>query len=102
MRRERQKVVLVGHSAGGVDGQALSGAEALQEACLRREEIRPGPDHAREPPSGQARLADAAAGPGALPGTFFAPEVGYLSVAGKAVRGDRRRLGPGTSLFRRL
>lgn len=85
-----EKVVLVGHSSGGVmarlflapnpfRGRAYDGKRRVRGL------ITLGSPHQAKRASPMRRRVERR-----YPGAFFAPEVAYLAVAGKAVRGDRR------------
>ncbi len=83
------RAVLVGHSSGGVMGRLFLAAEPFRGRVYdgkRRVSalITLGsPNQAKRASPMRRRVQSR------CPGAFFAPEVGYFSVAGKAVRGDR-------------
>lgn len=84
-----EKVVLVGHSAGGVMGRLYLGPEPFRKHVYDgkryvRGLITLGSPHQGRRGSPMRRKVQAL-----YPGVFCAPDVTYLSVAGKAVRGDR-------------
>ena len=85
-----RRITLVGHSAGGVlgrlylspdpfRGESFSGLERVSRL------ITLGSPHRNASGAPLRRWVDEQ-----LPGAFFAPDVEYVTVAGKAVRGDRR------------
>jgi pimeloyl-ACP methyl ester carboxylesterase len=84
-----EKAVLVGHSAGGVMGRLfLAPGPFRRHVYDGRRYVRGlitlGSPHQGKRGSPMRRKVQAL-----YPGAFFAPEVTYMSVAGKAVRGDR-------------
>lgn len=84
-----EMVVLVGHSSGGMIGRLFLAPEPfLGRVCDGRRRVRGlitlgSPNHAKRASPMRRRIQTR------YPGAYFAPEVTYLSVAGKAVRGDR-------------
>ena len=93
---EGAPVLVVGHSAGGITGRLLTAPEPLpgrRFGAARRigAIVTLGTPHRLSAGEGIGRrvndvassIADAA-----VPGAFFAPEVGYMSVASRGVRGD--------------
>ncbi len=84
------KAVLVGHSAGGVMARLFLAPEPFRGRVYDgkrrvRGLITLGSPHQAERASPMRIRVQRR-----YPGAFFAPEVAYLAVAGKAVRGDRR------------
>jgi pimeloyl-ACP methyl ester carboxylesterase len=84
-----EKAVLVGHSSGGVMGRLfLAPGPFRRHVYDGRRYVRGlitlGSPHQGKRGSPMRRKVQAL-----YPGTCFAPEVTYMSVAGKAVRGDR-------------
>jgi pimeloyl-ACP methyl ester carboxylesterase len=84
-----EKVVLVGHSSGGVMGRLFLAPEPFRGHVYDgkrrvRALITLGSPHQAKRASPMRRRVQRL-----YPGAYFGPEVGYLSVAGKAVRGDR-------------
>ncbi len=82
------KVVLIGHSSGGVMGRLYLGREPFRGHVYDgkrfvRTLITLGSPHQAKRASPMRRKVQAM-----YPGAFFAPEVEYVSVAGKAVLGD--------------
>jgi hypothetical protein len=93
---EGAPVLLVGHSAGGITGRLLTAPEPLpgrRFGAARRigaiitlgtpHRLSTGEGIGRRINTVAASIADAT-----VPGAFFAPEIGYLSVASRAVRGN--------------
>jgi len=85
-----EKVVLVGHSSGGIIGRLFLGPEPFRGHVYDgRRRVRGlitlGSPHHEKRGSPMRRRVRAL-----CPGACFAPDVAYLSVAGKAVRGDRK------------
>jgi pimeloyl-ACP methyl ester carboxylesterase len=85
-----EKVVLVGHSTGGVMGRLFLAPEPFRGRVYDgRRRVRGlitlGSPHQALRASPMRRRVQKL-----YPGAFFAPGVAYLSVAGKAVRGDPR------------
>jgi pimeloyl-ACP methyl ester carboxylesterase len=84
-----EKVVLVGHSSGGVMGRLFLAPEPFRGHVYDgkrrvRALITLGSPHQAKRASPMRRRVQRL-----YPGAYFGPEVGYLSVAGKAVQGDR-------------
>lgn len=84
------KVVLVGHSAGGIMARLYLAPKPFRRHVYDgkryvRGLITLGSPHQARRGSPMRRRVQAL-----YPGTCFAPEVKYLAVAGKSVRGDRR------------
>ena len=84
-----EKVVLVGHSSGGVMGRLFLAPEPFRGHVYDgkrrvRALITLGSPHQAKRASPMRRRVQRL-----YPGACFGPEVEYLSVAGKAVRGDR-------------
>jgi len=84
-----EKVVLVGHSSGGMLGRLYLAPKPFRRHVYDGERhvralITLGSPHQARRGSPMRRRVQAL-----YPGAYFAPEVKYLSVAGKAVRGDR-------------
>ncbi len=85
-----EKVVLVGHSAGGVMARLFLASEPFRGRVYDGKRRVHGlitlgsPHQAVRASPMRMRVKKL------YPGAFFAPEVAYLAVAGKAVRGDRR------------
>jgi hypothetical protein len=95
-RSEGAPLLVVGHSAGGITGRLLTAPEPLPNrrfGAARRVGaiVTLGTPHCLSAGAGIGRriretagtIADAVA-----PGAFFAPRIGYLSVASRAVRSD--------------
>ncbi len=89
-------VLVVGHSAGGITGRLLTAPEPFPgrrfgAGALDRRDRHSGhspPTRAGEGIGRRINEVAAAIADAAVPGAFFAPEIGYLSVASRAVRGD--------------
>jgi pimeloyl-ACP methyl ester carboxylesterase len=87
------KVILVGHSAGGVMGRLFLAPAPFRGRVYDGKRYVRGlitlgsPDQGRRGSPMRCRVQ------ALYPGAFFSPEVAYLSVAGKAVRGDRKGSG---------
>jgi len=84
-----EKIVLVGHSSGGILGRLYLAPEPFRGRVYDgkrrvRGLITLGSPHQARRASPMRRRVQAC-----YPGAYFAPEVEYFSVAGKAVRGDR-------------
>jgi pimeloyl-ACP methyl ester carboxylesterase len=89
-RAAAEKVVLVGHSSGGIMGRLfLAPGPFRGRSYDGRRRVRAlitlGSPHQARRASPMRRLVQEL-----YPGAFFAPGVVYVSVAGRAVRGDRR------------
>jgi pimeloyl-ACP methyl ester carboxylesterase len=90
MEAGAEKVVLVGHSAGGVMGRLFLNPEPFRGHAYDGKKAVRGlitlgsPHQARRGSPMRLRVQ------ALYPGARFSPEVKYLSVAGKAVRGDRK------------
>jgi pimeloyl-ACP methyl ester carboxylesterase len=84
------KAVLVGHSAGGVMARLFLAPEPFRGRVYDGKRRVRGlitlgsPHQAKRASPMRVRVQRR------YPGAFFAPEIAYLAVAGKAVRGDRR------------
>jgi len=93
---EGAPVLLVGHSAGGITGRLLTAPEPFpgRKFGARRwigAIVTLGTPHRLASAEGVGRRVNEVASAIAeetVPGAFFAPEIGYLSVASRAVRGD--------------
>ncbi len=95
-----EKVVLVGHSSGGVMGRLFLAPEPFRGRVYDgkrrvRALITLGSPHQAKRASPMRRRVQRL-----YPGAYFAPEVEYLSVAGKAVRGDREGTARERAAFR--
>ncbi len=87
---EDRRVTLVGHSAGGVIGRLYLSPEPFRGHRFRgldqvRHLITLGSPHLNVRGARLRSWVDRT-----LPGAYFAPRVAYSTVAGRAVRGDRR------------
>ena len=85
---EAKKVVLIGHSSGGVMGRLYLGSEPFRGHVYDgkrfvRTLITLGSPHQAKRASPMRRKVQAM-----YPGAFFKPQVEYVSVAGKSVLGD--------------
>jgi pimeloyl-ACP methyl ester carboxylesterase len=87
-----EKAVLVGHSAGGVMGRLFLGPEPFRHHVYDAKKYVRGLITLGSPHQGRRGSPMRSKVHALYPGACFAPEVAYLSVAGKAVRGDRKGL----------
>lgn len=94
-------VLVIGHSAGGITGRLLTAPDPIEGRKLAAAPwigaiVTLGTPHRLDGGSGIGRriheigtsIADAH-----VPGAFFAPEIGYLSVASRAIRSNRSGTG---------
>jgi hypothetical protein len=89
-------LLVIGHSAGGITGRLLTATEPVQgrqfgAAAWIGAIVTLGSPHRLSAGEGIGRrIRDVAAATAdtMVPGAFFAPEIGYLTVASRAVRGD--------------
>jgi hypothetical protein len=89
-------VLVVGHSAGGITGRLLTAPEPFPGRKLDAARwigaiVTLGTPHRLSTAEGVGRRVNevaSAIADEAVPGAFFAPEIGYLSVASRAIRGD--------------
>jgi len=84
-----EKVVLIGHSSGGMIGRLFLAPEPFRGRVHDGKKrvrglITLGSPHQAQRASPMRRRVQAR-----YPGAFFAPDVAYLSVAGRSVKGDR-------------
>jgi hypothetical protein len=93
---EGAPLLVIGHSAGGITGRLLTAPEPVQGRRLGAARwigaiVTLGTPHRLAAGQGIGRrINDVAASTAAaiVPGAFFAPEIGYLTVASRAIRGD--------------
>ena len=89
-------LLVVGHSAGGITARLLTAAEPFPRRCFAAAPlfgaiVSLGTPHRLAGGEGIGRrMNDVAAGiaNSVVPGAFFAPEIGYVSVASRAIRAD--------------
>jgi len=98
---EGAPVLMVGHSAGGITGRLLSAPEPFPGRKFGAARwigaiVTLGTPHRLSTAEGVGRRINEVASAIAeetVPGAFFAPEIGYVSVASRAIRGDPRGTG---------
>jgi hypothetical protein len=99
---EGAPLLVIGHSAGGITGRLLTAPEAIPGRRFGAARwigaiVTLGTPHRLAGGEGIGRRINAVAASiadAAVPGAFFAPEIGYVCVASRAIPGDPRGGGP--------
>ena len=98
---EGAPLLVIGHSAGGITARLLTSKEPVQGRRLGAARwigaiVTLGTPHRLAGGEGiGSRIRDvaAASADALVPGAFFAPEIGYLTVTSRAIRGDPNGIG---------